>query len=71
MAMMTKDFAQSLLKRLDAGQHINTTLHEEQQLVNGWLAWYDFVYEPRLRAIAKNSAAEAGPISGAAGSLPG
>lgn len=40
MAQMTKDFAESLLKRVQAGQHINTTVWEEEQLIRGWLSWY-------------------------------
>ena len=73
MGQITKEFAQSLLKRIDAGQHINTTLGEEQQLVTAWLYWHEHVYKPRMEALLKHSAADAtGPMAGSSsGSLTG
>jgi hypothetical protein len=52
MAQMTKEFAESLLKRVQDGRHINTTCWEEEQLIRGWLYWHEHVYEPRMKAMA-------------------
>lgn len=51
MAQMTKSFAENLLKRVKAGQHINTTCWEEEQLLIGWLYWHEKVYQPRMEAL--------------------
>ena len=71
MAQMTKAFAESLLERVRSGHHINTTCWEEEQLLVGWLKYHDEIYAPRMEALAKTSAAEAGPATfgAAAGSL--
>ena len=64
MGQITKEFAEHLLKRLEAGHHINTTCGEEQQLVHGWLYWYENFYAPRM---AKLVAQQTGPIESGPG----
>ena len=61
MAQMTKEFAETLLKRVQDGKHINTTLWEEEQLIRGWLHWYEVLFAPRMAALARTSAAEGAP----------
>ena len=67
MAQMTKDFALNLLKRVKSGQHINTTVWEEEQLLHGWLYWHQEKYEPAMKKIVEmgNSGMDA-PRLGAA-----
>ena len=51
MGTITKEFAESLLKRVQAGKHINTTCSEEEQLIRGWLYWHEHVYLPKVQAL--------------------
>lgn len=55
MGQITKAFAENLLKRVQAGQHINTTVGEEEQLIRGWMYWHEHHYEPRIKAFVADS----------------
>ena len=57
MAHMTKEFAENLLKRVQSGKHINTTVWEEEQLIRGWLQYHDLIFKPRLDSLLRTSAA--------------
>lgn len=50
MGTITKEFAETLLKRVQDGKHINTTVHEEEQLIRAWLYWHENYYRPRIEA---------------------
>lgn len=50
MGQITKEFAETLLKRSQSGKHINTTVWEEEQLIRGWLYWNEHYFEPRIKA---------------------
>lgn len=51
MGQITRDFAETLLKRVKEGKHINTTVWEEEQLIRGWIYWHENYYLPRFRAL--------------------
>lgn len=67
MAQMTKDFAESLMKRVQAGQHINTTVWEEEQLIRGWLYWHEHDYQPRMKRLVEMQNVAPGGGIGVAG----
>ena len=52
---MTKEFAENLLKRVQSGNHINTTVWEEEQLIRGWLFWYQRNHNYRAPEAAANT----------------
>ena len=51
MGTITKEFAETLLKRVESGKHINTTVHEEEQLIRGWLYWHENFYLSKVQAL--------------------
>lgn len=55
MGQITKEFAETLLKQVQAGQHINTTVWEEEQLIRGWLFWYQRNHNYRAPEEAANT----------------
>lgn len=55
MAQMTKEFAETLLQRVQSGKHINTTVWEEEQLIRGWLFWYQRNHNYRAPEKAANT----------------
>jgi hypothetical protein len=73
MGTISKEFAETLLQRVQAGKHINTTVHEEEQLIRAWLYWNEHYYQPRLQALRSGqlSAAQAPHAQGITGTLGG
>jgi hypothetical protein len=66
MGTITKEFAETLLKRTQEGKHINTTVGEEEQLIRAWLYWNEHYYQPRLKALVDQQ--KQGAHGGIAGS---
>ena len=48
MGQITKAFAEQLLHRVKGGQHINTTVWEEEQLINAWLRLHEVADIPTV-----------------------